>query len=49
LSSGVWLAIEIGYDQEELILQLGSGGVFQTSSIVHDYSDNPRVALLRRI
>ena len=49
LRSGVWLAIEIGYDQKGLILELGSGEVFQLSSIMQDYSGKPRVALLRRL
>ncbi len=48
LRSGVWIAIEIGYDQEELIWGLGSGGLFQTSQILQDYSGRPRVALLQR-
>ena len=49
LRPGSWVVLEIGYDQEELVVALSPSTLFNNPLVLPDYAGNPRIALLQRI
>ncbi|MEJ2086581.1 MAG: peptide chain release factor N(5)-glutamine methyltransferase [Acidobacteriota bacterium] len=48
LRSGVWIVLEIGFDQEARLRDLASGSRYRSVAVSPDYAGRPRVARFRR-
>lgn len=48
LRSGVWLLLEIGAEQQDLMVRLSADSPLELIDVRRDYAAHPRIALLRR-